>query len=170
MNTIKPDYIKILETIDIKPYLKFLKTQPVNWNHGFNKWHNRDQIFINVQAFPLIDEYKIFPLYDKFYKISSQIRKVLKKHYGEGKFYKIHFSRMTQDSKCKKHRDLASDFPNSHRLHVPLKTNKKVVLEIGDKQFTPKVGTMFEINNSKTHTVKVEGKQERLTLILDYLN
>tara|TARA_Y100001951_G_C11211299_1_gene223134 strand:+ start:111 stop:623 length:513 start_codon:yes stop_codon:yes gene_type:complete len=170
MNTIKPDYIKILETIDIKPYLKFLKTQPVNWNHGFNKWHNRDQIFINVQAFPLIDEYKIFPLYDKFYKISSQIRKVLKKHYGEGKFYKIHFSRMTQDSECKKHRDLASDFPNSHRLHVPLKTNKKVVLEIGDKQFTPKVGTMFEINNSKTHTVKVEGKQERLTLILDYLN
>ena len=169
MSSVKPDYIKILETIDIKPYLKFLKTQPVNWNHGFNQWHQRDQVFINVQAFPLMDEYKIFPLYDEFYKISSPLRKILKKHYGEGKFYKIHFSRMTHKSECKKHVDRGGDFLNAHRIHVPLKTNNKVVLEIGDKQFTPKVGRMFEVNNSKLHTVKVGGKRERLTLIVDYL-
>ena len=169
MNFIKPEYIKILETINIKPYLKFLKTQPVNWNHGFNHEHDRDQIFINVQAFPLMDDYKIFPLYDEFYKISSQIRMILKKHYGPGKFYKVHFSRMTAASECKKHTDLGGEFPNAHRVHVPLKTNNKMLLEVGDKQFIAKVGRMFEINNSKPHTVVVKGKQERLTLILDYI-
>ena len=165
----KPDYIKILETINVKPYLKFLKTQPINWNHSFNRWHNRDQIFINVQAFPLMDDYRTFPLYDKFYKISNKIRTILKKHYGLGKFFKVHFSRMTSDSECKTHTDTGSHFFNSHRIHIPLKTNNKVLFEIGDKQFIAQVGRMFEVNNSKPHAVKVRGKQERLTLIMDYL-
>jgi len=169
MSSIKPNYIKLLETINIKPYLKFLKTQPVNWNHGFNRWHNRDQTFINVQAFPLVDEYKTFPLHDEFYKISSKIRMILKKHYGPGKFYKVHFSRMTHESECRKHTDLGGEFPKAHRIHIPLKTNNKVSLEVGDKQFIAKVGRMFEINNSKPHAVKVGGKQERLTLIVDYI-
>ena len=166
---LKPDHIKILETIDVEPYLNFLKTQPVNWNHGFNRWHNRDQVFFNVQAFPLMDDYKIFPLYDEFYKISDKIRTILKKHYGQGKFYKVHFSRMTNKSECIGHRDLGGDFPIAHRIHVPLKTDKEVVLEVEDKQFTPEVGKMFELNNQKWHTVKVGGKQERLTLIVDYI-
>ena len=164
----KPDYIKILETINVKPYLKFLKTQPINWNHDFNHWHDRDQVFINVQAFPLLNDYKDFPLYDEFYKISSKIRMILKKHYGPGKFYKVHFSRMTNESECKKHMDLAGEFLKTHRVLLPLKTNNKVIFEIGDKQFIAKVGRMFEVNNSKLHTVKVGGKQERLTLIMDY--
>jgi len=165
----KPDYIKILETINVKPYLKFLKTQPINWNHDFNRWHDRDQVFFNVQAFPLMDDYKVFPLYNEFYKISNKIRTILKKHYGSGKFYKVHFSRMTPESECKKHTDLGGHFSNSHRVHIPLKTNNKVIFEIGDKQFIAKVGRMFEVNNSKPHAIKVGGKQERLTLIVDYI-
>ena len=167
LKKIKPDYIKILETIDVEPYLKFLKTQPVNWDHDFNRWHQRDQLFINVQAFPLMDNYKAYPLYDEFYKISNEIRTILKKHYGQGKFYKIHFSRMTHKSECKRHKDNFSSL--AHRIHVPLTTDKEVVLEVEDKQFTPEVGRMFELNNCKPHAVKVGGKQERLTLIMDYV-
>ena len=165
----KPSYIKILGKINIDPYINFLNKNDINWNHSFNKLYNRDKDFKNVLAFPIVDQFKKLNFYSHFLEIGDEAQNLLFKNYGKGIFFKIHFSRMNSSSKIRKHTDNGLGFALSHRVHIPLITHDKVVVEVGNKKFIPLTGQMFEINNLKPHTVKVGGKKERLNLIIDYM-
>ena len=54
----KPKYFKVIGSIDPKIYLNFLENFDVNWDHQFNKLHNRNNDFNNVLAFPIVDKFK----------------------------------------------------------------------------------------------------------------
>jgi|TARA_B100000035_G_scaffold83408_2_gene70000 hypothetical protein len=163
----KPSTFKILGSLDPKVYLDFLNSSDIDWDHSFNKQHNRDKDFTKVSAFPIIDEFKQYSLYDRFIGVSSELITILSDYYGDGVFFKIHFSKMNEYSRVKKHTDNGLGFSLSHRIQIPLLTDRTTFF-VGGEPFTPNPGCLFEINNLKKHTVKVH-QGERLTLIVDYM-
>lgn len=165
----KPKYYKIIGQIDPKKYLNFLQENKVNWSHSFNSKHNRENDFKSVSAFPLMDEFRKDNFYDDFFEISKDIRKILSDNYGEGVFYKIHFSKMNKNSKIKKHIDYGLEFSLSHRIQIPLQGDENVSFIVENKVYNPKPGVLFEINNKKNHKVIVKSSIERITLIVDYI-
>lgn len=55
----------------------------------------------------------------------------------------------------------------AHRLHIPIKTNKNVFFTVENKTINMEVGKIYEINNSKPHSVKNNSFENRIHLILD---
>ena len=165
----KPKYYKVIGSIDPKIYLNFLENFDVNWDHQFNKLHNRNNDFNNVLAFPIVDKFKEMEYYDDFIKLSDDLKEILFNNYGDGIFLKIHFSKMTKKSKVRKHTDNGLGFSLSHRIQIPLQTDKNVSFIVSNKSLVPTSGELFEINNHKPHTVKISGLSERITLIVDYM-
>ena len=67
------------------------------------------------------------------------------------------------------HWDKHPSFRYSHRIHVPLTTNRRVRFMIDGRPYQFEVGQAYEINNQKTHSVMNSGKEDRITLIFDYM-
>jgi hypothetical protein len=67
------------------------------------------------------------------------------------------------------HRDRHPSFVASHRIHVPLTTNRGVRFMIDGRPHRMQVGQAYEINNQRNHSVINSGTQDRITFIFDYL-
>ena len=59
------------------------------------------------------------------------------------------------------HFDAHESFRHSHRIHVPVTTNKRVRFTIDGKPFHFEVGKAYEINNQKKHSVMNLGSEQR---------
>lgn len=67
------------------------------------------------------------------------------------------------------HFDSHPTFRRSHRIHVPITTNKRVRFMIDGRPHQLQLGQAYEINNQKTHSVMNSGTEDRITFIFDYL-
>ena len=67
------------------------------------------------------------------------------------------------------HTDHHASFRSSHRIHVPVTTNKKVRFMIEGRPHRLQVGNAYEINNQKRHSVMNGGDEDRVTFIFDYV-
>jgi len=66
------------------------------------------------------------------------------------------------------HIDSHPSFRRSHRIHVPITTNKGVRFMIDGRPYQFELGQAYEINNQKRHSVMNRGKEDRITFIFDY--
>ncbi len=69
----------------------------------------------------------------------------------------------------KPHIDSHPSFRYGHRIHVPITTNSRVRFMIDGRPHKMEVGQAYEINNQKRHSVMNKGKEDRITLIFDYV-
>ena len=69
----------------------------------------------------------------------------------------------------KPHRDKHPSFYYSHRVHIPILSNPNVRFMLDGQCHTLKVGTVYEINNQKQHSVSNKGDEDRINFIFDYL-
>ena len=67
------------------------------------------------------------------------------------------------------HTDSHESFHHSHRIHVPITTNKKVRFMIEGRPHQLQVGNAYEINNQRRHSVINGGDDDRITFIFDYI-
>ncbi|MEO0424630.1 MAG: aspartyl/asparaginyl beta-hydroxylase domain-containing protein [Pseudomonadota bacterium] len=67
------------------------------------------------------------------------------------------------------HTDNHPSFRHSHRIHVPITTNRKVRFMIDGRPHRLEVGHAYEINNQKRHGVMNGGEEDRITFIFDYI-
>ncbi len=67
------------------------------------------------------------------------------------------------------HRDKLSSFHIGHRIHLPLTTSSAVRYTVAGKPFQFDVGRAYEINNQKLHSVLNMGREDRISLIFDYV-
>jgi hypothetical protein len=58
----------------------------------------------------------------------------------------------------------------THRVHIPLKTNPRVMFDIEGSFYALKQGCVYEIDNMRSHAVWNESDQDRIHLIIDYLS
>ena len=69
----------------------------------------------------------------------------------------------------KPHVDRHQSFHAAHRIHVPVTTNPRVRFMIEGPPYQLDVGQAYELNNQKKHSVMNKGKEDRITLIFDYV-
>lgn len=67
------------------------------------------------------------------------------------------------------HRDSLQSFHMGHRVHVPITTSAGVRYTISGKPYQFEVGSAYEINNQRTHSVLNMGGDDRISFIFDYV-
>lgn len=86
-----------------------------------------------------------------------------------GTIIRAMIANLTVGGIIKTHVDKHPSFHAGHRIHVPITTNARVRFMIDGRPNQLKVGKAYELNNQKTHSVMNKGKEDRLTLIFDYV-
>ncbi|MEZ5892245.1 MAG: aspartyl/asparaginyl beta-hydroxylase domain-containing protein [Parvularculaceae bacterium] len=66
------------------------------------------------------------------------------------------------------HIDHLGSFRISHRIHIPITTNKRVRFMLDGRPHQMEVGRAYEINNQMTHGVINSGNEDRIHFIFDY--
>lgn len=169
----KPETYRHLKTINVDDILNFVLSKNINWNHKFNSLYGRKNDFIDFSSYPIVDDFlseDIF-LYEEFLELMSEVVSTCYQNYGPGRFSRIQIAKMSSNSKVIPHKDHGLFFWWSHRIHLPLKTNEKIIFSVDGLEKNIKVGEMVEINNKKIHTVKNNNKVpfERIHAIFDYM-
>lgn len=67
------------------------------------------------------------------------------------------------------HRDKLSSFHIGHRIHIPITTSAAVRYTIAGKPYQFDVGSVYEINNQRLHSVMNLGSEDRISFIFDYV-
>lgn len=95
---------------------------------------------------------------------------ILEKYYPPGgTIIRSMIANLTAGNVVSSHVDGHQSFRSGHRIHVPIVTNKKVRYMLDGRICHFNVGKIYEINNQKMHSVMNRGKDDRLTLIFDYV-
>lgn len=108
----------------------------------------------------------------KYYRLIEdnleEILKILKSTYGTGKLLSVEIAKLPAGSKVPTHVDQGHSLKTNPRIHLVLQTSKDVIFTVDGEEKNMKVGEMWEINNTKTHSVFNQGTVDRIHLILDY--
>lgn len=81
---------------------------------------------------------------------------------------KAMFARLQAGGVISDHMDGAVALRMVHRIHIPIVTNEKVHFFINDIDHKFNVGDVIEIDNTRYHSVRNDGDQDRIHLIVDY--
>jgi hypothetical protein len=113
-----------------------------------------------------------FPVWEKWKdKIMPILEEAVKPYgYSNGIFSRIMLAKLQAGSDIKAHKDgnKAATFP--HKIHIPIKTNEKVIFFVNPKTYHFKEGFAYEVNNLAAHYVENGGDQDRIHLIFEYFN
>jgi hypothetical protein len=99
----------------------------------------------------------------------SQKGTELRKKFGLGYFIRANFVRLMPGEAIVEHRDMNFSLAHAHRIHVPIITNDQVWFTVGGEVLNIPEGEIYEINNRRSHSVRNEGDQPRVHLVLDYV-
>lgn len=104
----------------------------------------------------------------RFYDGSVSGQRLRRKH-GPGYFIRIIAVRLLPAGDIPAHQDTGMSLTRSHRVHIPVTTNDRVLFRVGDETVNLRPGDLWEINNRRLHTVKNAGDTIRVHLIADYV-
>jgi aspartyl/asparaginyl beta-hydroxylase (cupin superfamily) len=76
---------------------------------------------------------------------------------------------MNPKSRVRTHKDIGDALYLLRRFHIPLKTNGQTFFVVENEQFFLQEGFAYELNNSKYHSVRNNGDESRIHLIVDLL-
>ena len=76
--------------------------------------------------------------------------------------------RLIPNKKIHRHVDLFAD-DNIVRLHIPIKTNKKVTFEVNNEERRLPENSLWLLNVRKLHKVENKGKDARIHLVFDVM-
>ena len=158
-------------TVDISEHINDLKS------HNWEEWTYRQdtwQVHSQTKAVPIIadETYTNKGKKSKYYKyyenLLFNVNTILKKYYGNGKIIRIELVNLPANSKVERHYDTGESLIKDKRIHLVLETNDNVIFTVDTVEKNMKVGELWEINNSKYHSVKNDGSTDRFHLIIDY--
>ena len=158
---------------DVNQIKRFLKQNKIDWDSMYNRMNNRVPYFSQTKSFPIVEEYEIwdYEFYERFYPLLRDIISTCQYHFGPGRIYKCNFALVPSGARIYPHKDTGLSFVFSHRMHLPIITNKNVLFQVERQMHNLKEGILYEINNQKVHGVRNTniGKFDRIHLILDWM-
>lgn len=95
--------------------------------------------------------------------------KALCERFGLGYFVRASLVRLTAGGAIAPHQDMNFSLAHSHRVHLPVVTNENVWFSVGEETRNLWEGEIWEINNRRLHSVRNEGGEARVHLILDFV-
>ncbi len=144
-----------------------------DWNFWTLKSENWS-VHKNTRTIPIIldETYNGRGSKTKFFKNYKNdiiaITDVIKKVYGDGDIIRMEIARLPKKSKIPFHVDTGLSLQNDKRIHIVLQTNEDVIFTVGGEDKNMKLGEMWEINNTKLHSVKNDSMYDRIHIIADY--
>jgi hypothetical protein len=81
---------------------------------------------------------------------------------------KAMFAKLKAGGQISDHMDGAVALRMVHRIHIPMVTNERVHFYIDDIDHRFNVGDVIEIDNTRYHSVRNHGTEDRIHLIIDY--
>jgi hypothetical protein len=93
----------------------------------------------------------------------------LVKKFGLGYFIRANLLRLMPGEAIAEHRDMNFSLAHAHRVHVPIITNDEVWFTVGGETLNIPEGEIYEINNRRPHSVRNDGDEPRVHLVLDYV-
>jgi hypothetical protein len=88
--------------------------------------------------------------------------------YAQPIIRKAMFAKLKAGGEISAHMDGAVALRMVHRIHIPIVTNERVHFYIDDIDHRFNVGDVVEIDNTKYHSVRNNGAEDRIHLIVDY--
>jgi quercetin dioxygenase-like cupin family protein len=87
----------------------------------------------------------------------------------QGYFIRVNLVKLLPGGHITEHQDMNFSLAHSHRVHIPIITNDRVLFNVGQETITIKEGEVIEINNRRIHSVLNKGETGRVHLILDWV-
>lgn len=88
---------------------------------------------------------------------------------GEGYPVRLLLVRLLAKGQIPKHVDTGYSLTTARRIHVPVITNDGVIFTVGGEARTLAAGEVWEINNTREHSVENMSNQDRVHLIVDWV-
>ena len=98
------------------------------------------------------------------------INHIIEKYYAPGgTLLRAMAAKLKSQGRINPHRDSLRSFHMGHRIHIPITTNSAVRYVIDGRPYQFEVGSAYELNNQKKHSVMNMGREDRITFIFDYV-
>ena len=116
---------------------------------------------------------KVGKIHSNYYKLDielflEKIKPIYKSICGDGYFLRILLVKLKANSNITPHIDTGDSLSNCKRTHIPIITNSKVTFTVGGETKYLKEGEIWEIDNTKEHSVKNNSNVDRIHLLIDY--
>ena len=107
----------------------------------------------------------------QFTDFLEKIKNLYIEKFGNGFIIRAILVKLKANSNIDRHIDESTSLDICHRTHIPIITNKYVLFEIDNEIKNLKEGEIWEINNTqKNHSVENYSNQDRIHLIVDWIN
>ncbi len=104
----------------------------------------------------------------KIWRLVKEVIDCISKRYN-GKIVKCMLVKLPSHTKISTHIDDQFSLVNSHRFHLPIKTNSDIIFYIDSLPYEFKRGQWYEINNQLPHGVENNSDDDRVHLIFDIM-
>jgi hypothetical protein len=178
--------IKEIGSIDVSYYKNFFAKNKQFW--GVHKSYVRSKFlgpaFKKIDTLPLLMcpqsltvknppfyQGAKSPYYDDVWheSIFNELNKILTRTFGRGFFLSVFFHNTKPNGLSELHTDVGSDAAlYNHRIHIPIKTNKRITFTAGLDTIHMKEGSVYAIDNSKLHGSYNASKTNRIHLVVDW--
>jgi hypothetical protein len=116
---------------------------------------------------------KIGKIHSNYYKLDMEsflerIKPIYESNYGDGYFIRVLIVKLKANSNIEPHVDNGYSLMTAKRTHIPIITNSDVTFTVGGETKYLKEGEIWEIDNSKVHSVDNNSDMDRIHLIMDY--
>lgn len=166
---------KLCGNIDITP-LKNNLTE-LNWDEHTIRQnlgvHKNTETLEVIWDFDSLQTNKIGKIHSNYYKLDMEsflekMKPIYESNYGEGYFIRVLIVKLKANTNIEPHVDNGYSLMTSKRTHIPIITNSKVTFTVDGETKYLKEGEIWEINNSKVHSVDNNSDTDRIHLIIDY--
>lgn len=99
----------------------------------------------------------------------TQSARQLIRENGAGYFIRASLVRLKANCSITEHRDMNFSLTHSHRVHLPIITSDQVLFTVGKETINMREGQLTEINNRRMHSVRNDGPDDRVHLLLDFV-
>lgn len=154
------------------------KLNELDWNEhklrqSLFKAHQHTQTLEIMWDMESLNTNKISKIHPNYYKLNIEsILKKLKPIYesncGKGDFVRILLVKLRANSNITPHSDRWDSLENCNRTHIAIITNPNVTFTIDGEIKHLKEGEIWEIDNSKEHSVDNNSDEDRVHLIIDW--
>lgn len=163
---------KFIGNIDTSNF--FLNFTEDDWKFWTGKQDRYVDVHHNTNTIPIIldETYNGRGTKTKFFKHYKNdiisIGDKIKKIYGDGDVIRMEIAKLPKKSNVTPHIDFGASLKHDKRIHIALQTNKDVIFTVGGEDKNMKSGEMWEINNTKEHSVINNSIYDRIHIIVDY--
>ena len=99
----------------------------------------------------------------------NNLRTLYELEYGSGEFIRVLIVKLFNNSNILPHSDQGISLTNCKRTHIALITNDEITFTVNDEVKNLKEGEIWEIDNTKVHSVNNPTDLDRIHLIIDWM-